>query len=400
MEPDPLGQPAHGQGDARAGDRLPLPVPAAGRMRRALPGLALAGAGVAVSLGAHCGASGAAPARALRRPRDRRRQRPARSRRGRARPHASPPGRCSGSASSCSGLDLVFPDILALGLKALARRRRGRRDHVLRDALGGPEARHLRRPLAARRHGVLDLRRVGDRGRRRRDRGRRGRGRVRGRARHALRHARDRHPAAAAQPLGLDDEQFGAWVGASVHDVAQVVATSSTAGAVALATAVVVKLTRVMLLAPLIAGIAVQRGRGGDPRSPTRILAAAARAAVHRRLRRDDRRREPRHRPRSCSRADRRPPHGAARHGALRARNPRQPRSAQADRPRPLALGLASWVLIAVVSYAGVRSRGPSAASHNVGQESIVVRRRTPAVNMEWGVPQRLFPVERCGTPH
>ena len=30
VEPDPLGQPADGQGDARPGDRLPLPVPAAG----------------------------------------------------------------------------------------------------------------------------------------------------------------------------------------------------------------------------------------------------------------------------------------------------------------------------------------------------------------------------------
>ena len=68
-------------------------------------------------------------------------------------------------------------------------------------------------------------------------------------------------------PLGLDDEQFGAWVGASVHDVAQVVATSSTAGSIALATAIVVKLTRVMLLAPLIAGIAVTHRRGGRRRT-------------------------------------------------------------------------------------------------------------------------------------
>ena len=72
-------------------------------------------------------------------------------------------------------------------------------------------------------------------------------------------------------PLGLDDEQFGAWVGASVHDVAQVVATSSTAGAAALATAIVVKLTRVMLLAPLIAGIAIRHrttGRSTEARPP------------------------------------------------------------------------------------------------------------------------------------
>ena len=36
------------------------------------------------------------------------------------------------------------------------------------------------------------------------------------------------------QPLGLGPEQFGAWAGASVHDVGQVVATAQTAGAAAL----------------------------------------------------------------------------------------------------------------------------------------------------------------------
>ncbi|QEO10682.1 YeiH family protein [Protaetiibacter larvae] len=46
---------------------------------------------------------------------------------------------------------------------------------------------------------------------------------------------------------------FGAWVGASVHDVGQVVATAQTAGAAALAVAVVVKLTRVLALAPMVA---------------------------------------------------------------------------------------------------------------------------------------------------
>lgn len=62
-------------------------------------------------------------------------------------------------------------------------------------------------------------------------------------------------------PLGLTAEAYGAWVGAGVHDVAQVVATSSTAGSAALATAVVVKLTRVMLLAPLVALLAIRRTR-------------------------------------------------------------------------------------------------------------------------------------------
>ena len=55
-------------------------------------------------------------------------------------------------------------------------------------------------------------------------------------------------------PLGLTDLQFGHWVGASVHDVGQVVATAQTAGSAALAIAVVVKLTRVLMLAPMVAG--------------------------------------------------------------------------------------------------------------------------------------------------
>jgi len=71
----------------------------------------------------------------------------------------------------------------------------------------------------------------------------------------------------ALQPvLGLDAEQFGMWTGASVHDVGQVVATAQVAGASALAIAVVVKLTRVALLAPLVAITgAVLRREGERP---------------------------------------------------------------------------------------------------------------------------------------
>lgn len=66
-------------------------------------------------------------------------------------------------------------------------------------------------------------------------------------------------------PLGLTDLQFGHWVGAGVHDVGQVVATAQIAGPAALAVAVVVKLTRVLMLAPLVAGVAVyERRRGGS----------------------------------------------------------------------------------------------------------------------------------------
>ncbi len=70
-------------------------------------------------------------------------------------------------------------------------------------------------------------------------------------------------------PLGLSDVAFGLWTGASVHDVAQTVATASVVGPSALAAAVVVKLTRVVLLAPMVAGVSLWRRRsetGGTER--------------------------------------------------------------------------------------------------------------------------------------
>ena len=70
-----------------------------------------------------------------------------------------------------------------------------------------------------------------------------------------------------AVPLGLQGAEFGMWVGASVHDVGQVVATAQIAGASALAVAVTVKLTRVVLLAPLVTvvGLAQPHERGARP---------------------------------------------------------------------------------------------------------------------------------------
>jgi uncharacterized membrane protein YadS len=57
------------------------------------------------------------------------------------------------------------------------------------------------------------------------------------------------------------------WVGASVHDVGQVVATAGGVGTVALGTAVLVKLVRVLLLAPMVtlAAVSARRSaRGGS----------------------------------------------------------------------------------------------------------------------------------------
>jgi len=78
---------------------------------------------------------------------------------------------------------------------------------------------------------------------------------------------------AIALPLGFSPQEFGRWAGASVHDVGQVVATAQIGGATALAVAVIVKLTRVLLLAPLAAGVAIlsrrsQPGAGAGRRPP------------------------------------------------------------------------------------------------------------------------------------
>lgn len=70
--------------------------------------------------------------------------------------------------------------------------------------------------------------------------------------------------------LGLTNDQFGHWVGASVHDVGQVVATAQTAGAAALAVAIVVKLTRVLMLAPMVAIASIQTRRGNAASSSGR----------------------------------------------------------------------------------------------------------------------------------
>ncbi|MDQ6525109.1 putative sulfate exporter family transporter [Nocardioides sp. LHD-245] len=69
-------------------------------------------------------------------------------------------------------------------------------------------------------------------------------------------------------PLGLSDRQLGIWAGASVHEVGQVVAAAGPAGATAVALAVVVKLTRVLLLAPVVAVVSAARRRSRRAAEP------------------------------------------------------------------------------------------------------------------------------------
>lgn len=67
---------------------------------------------------------------------------------------------------------------------------------------------------------------------------------------------------AIGHALGFGDLRFGTWVGASVHDVAQTVATAASRSSdAAREAAIVVKLTRVVLLAPLVTGVSIWRRR-------------------------------------------------------------------------------------------------------------------------------------------
>lgn len=69
--------------------------------------------------------------------------------------------------------------------------------------------------------------------------------------------------------LPLDDRQYGMWAGACIHEVGQVVGAAGPAGPAALSVAVVVKLTRVLLLGPVVAAVNVwQRRRGPHQAGP------------------------------------------------------------------------------------------------------------------------------------
>lgn len=64
-----------------------------------------------------------------------------------------------------------------------------------------------------------------------------------------------------ATTMHLTTHQAGLWAGGSVHEVAQVVATGGAIGGAALGLAVIVKLARVLMLAPVMATISVLRRR-------------------------------------------------------------------------------------------------------------------------------------------
>ena len=78
-----------------------------------------------------------------------------------------------------------------------------------------------------------------------------------------------------AHLFSLSDATAGAWIGAAVHDVGQVIATASIMGPEALDSAVIVKLTRVVLLIPLILFLSTQTSEKKSLRSATPTFVVA-----------------------------------------------------------------------------------------------------------------------------
>src|SRR5690625_554430 len=63
--------------------------------------------------------------------------------------------------------------------------------------------------------------------------------------------------------FGMNAQLTGLWAGGSIHEIAQVVAAGGIIGGSALAVAVVVKLARVLLLAPIVAILSIRHRRSG-----------------------------------------------------------------------------------------------------------------------------------------
>lgn len=72
--------------------------------------------------------------------------------------------------------------------------------------------------------------------------------------------------------LHLTATAYGTWAGASVHEVAQVVAAATPAGSTAVKVATIVKLTRVLMLAPLVLAVSLIRRRSGAVCTGTQSL--------------------------------------------------------------------------------------------------------------------------------
>lgn len=73
---------------------------------------------------------------------------------------------------------------------------------------------------------------------------------------------------------GLSNRAFGSWAGAAVHDVGQVLATASLFNSGSVASAIIFKLARVSLLAPIVVILALRNRRSSHLSSPTKAKVA------------------------------------------------------------------------------------------------------------------------------
>jgi len=71
-----------------------------------------------------------------------------------------------------------------------------------------------------------------------------------------------------AGPLDLDARAYGLWAGASVHEVVQAVGAAAAGGPEASQSGTVMKLARVVLLAPAVAALGLWAGSGGGAKAP------------------------------------------------------------------------------------------------------------------------------------
>ena len=71
-----------------------------------------------------------------------------------------------------------------------------------------------------------------------------------------------------ARSFGMNDISAGMWAGGSIHEVAQVVAAGSALGATALGVATIVKLARVLMLAPVMAFLSIRQRSLSDSSNP------------------------------------------------------------------------------------------------------------------------------------
>lgn len=86
----------------------------------------------------------------------------------------------------------------------------------------------------------------------------------------------------AEHAFSIDPRHYGLWAGASIHEVAQVVGATAQIGPIATETGTIAKLTRVLLLAPLVMTIRVRGGKkaSGKVAIPIFVLGFASLVAL------------------------------------------------------------------------------------------------------------------------